>query len=150
MKITLLLIFAGLLGIGGHSQELIFKINQSGISYKNNSTNKYDDAQLKSSDIIITLDDKTVKVLDENTDTYSLEKMNGQNNNIKHLYTQIWKGKDQKNQPIQFRFTVNIETKEAMVEVGNNDYKSYYFGKYAYGNVDDPLSKQNNATISLN
>ena len=117
------------------SQDLVFDINQYGVSYKNPSTNQFDDAEIKSSQMVITLQDKVVKVMDEFTHTISLEKMNGQNNNIKHLYTQNWKAIDANKRPVQFKFTVNVDTKEAMVEVGYKDFKNYYFGKFAYGNL---------------
>ncbi len=123
------------------SQDLIFDINQYGVSYKNPSTNQFEDAEIKSSQMIITLQDKVVKVMDEFTHTISLDKMNSQNINIKHLYTQNWKALDANKNPIQFKFTVNVDTKEAMVEVGYKDFRNYYFGKFSYGNLEN-LSKE--------
>ena len=126
---------------GLFSQDLIFDINQFGISYKNPTTNQFDDAEIKSSQMIITLQDKVVKVMDEFSNTILLEKMNSQNNNIKHLYTQNWKALDANKRPVQFKFTVNVDTKEAMVEVGYKDFRNYYFGKFSYGNLEN-LSKE--------
>ncbi len=132
-----------------YSQDLIFDINQCGVSYKNPSTNQFDDAEIKSSQMVITLQDKVVKVMDDFTHTISLEKMSGQNNNIKHLYTQNWKAFDANKKPVQFKFTVNVDTKEAMVEVGYKDFKNYYFGKFSYGNLEN-LSKEVAQTSEIN
>ncbi len=146
---TLFFLFAMCFINSVFSQDLIFDINQYGVSYKNSSTNQFDEAEIKSSQMVITLQDKVVKVIDEFTHTISLEKMNGQNNNIKHLYTQIWKAFDANKSPVQFKFTVNVETKDAMVEVGYKDFRNYYFGKFSYGNLEN-LSKEVAQTFDSN
>ena len=147
MKIIFLFV-AGFLFSATYGQDLIFNINQHGVSYKNAETKKFDDAEVKNSEMVITLQDKVVKVIDEDMKTISLEKMSGQNNNIKHIYTQVWKATDASKQPVQFRFTVNVETKEAMVEVGYKNYKNYYFGKYTYGNMKDAAVQMGSSTVS--
>ena len=146
---TLFFLFAMCFINSVFSQDLIFDINQYGVSYKNSSTNQFDEAEIKSSQMVITLQDKVVKVIDEFTHTISLEKMNGQNNNIKHLYTQKWKAFDANKSPVQFKFTVNVETKDAMVEVGYKDFRNYYFGKFSYGNLEN-LSKEVAQTFDSN
>ena len=146
---TLFFLFAMCFINNVFSQDLIFDINQYGVSYKNSSTNQFDEAEIKSSQMVITLQDKVVKVIDDFTHTISLEKMNGQNNNIKHLYTQNWKAFDANKSPVQFKFTVNVETKDAMVEVGYKDFRNYYFGKFSYGNLEN-LSKEVAQTFESN
>lgn len=116
-------------------------MNQSGTAAKEEGTAKYGDAELKNAEVLITMQDKKVVVDDRPMAIYHLEKMTGQNNNIKHLYTQVWKGIDQNKRAVKFKFTVNVESKEAMVEVEYPDFKSYYFGRYNYG-VPDESSKQ--------
>ena len=124
-----------------HGQELIFKMSQTGISYKDENTNKYNDAEIKSTDIIITLQDKQVKVMGEELSTFSLEKIKGQNSNTKNIYTRKWKGTDDNKNPVDFKYTVNVESKEAMIEVAYKDFRNYYFGKFSYGNVRDAENK---------
>ena len=55
-----------------------------------------------------------------------------------------WKGNDNNKTPIDFKYTVNVETKEAMVEVVYKDFRNYYFGKFSYGNLEnnDEKTKQ--------
>lgn len=142
MKILVFALFVGIAGFV-NGQDLIFNINQFGTSYKNPETKQFDEAEIKASQLMITLQDKTVKVLDEFVHTFSLEKRNSQSNNIKHVHSQTWKAIDANKRSYEFKFTVNIETKEAMVEVGNNEFKNYYFGKFSYGNL-----KNNNTEVA--
>lgn len=137
MKIFCILLFLMLVINEAQSQELIFSMNQEGISYKDENTNKYNDAVISSADVIITLQDKVVKFLGNELTKISLVKMKGQNNNINHLYSQKWVGHDEKNNPIDFKFIVNVQSKEARIELAYKDYISYYFGKFSYGNIQD-------------
>ncbi len=116
-------------------------MNQFGTSIKN-TNGRFDESVVKLGEVLITLQDKVVKVYDDFNTAIVLEKMNNQNNNIKHLYTQVWKGTDDKKTPVQFKFTVNVESKEAMVEVLYKDYKNYYFGRYNYGNMEEDTKKE--------
>ena len=118
-------------------QDLVFKMNQFGIAYKDNSSNTFGEAEVKSSDVVITLKDKLVTLSDETISNFQLEKLNSKDNNIKYLYTQSWKGVDENKLPVTFKFTVNIKSREAVVEFGYNNFKSYYFGKYAFGELID-------------
>ena len=126
-------------------QDLIFRISQAGTSYKSEKSGIFKEAELRNDETIITMQDKVVVVNSENNQKFQLLKLEGQNNNIKHLYTQIWKGTDRNNNPVQFKFTVNVASKEAMVEVKYPDNITYYFGNYYYGNLKAEENKERSA-----
>lgn len=150
MKVFILLLTPLFLLQAAQGQELIFRMNQFGVSYKNETTNKYSDAEIKSTDVVITLQDKLVKVMGEDLATFSLKKMKTQNSNINHLYTQNWKANDNNKTPIDFKYTVNVETKEAMIEVVYKDFRNYYFGKFSYGNIENASSKDKQPESAVN
>lgn len=148
MKQFSLFILILLTGFYANSQDLIFKMNQYGTSVKNHD-GRFDESVVKSGDVLITMQDKVVKVYDDFNTSIVLEKMSNQNNNIKRLYTQVWKGADDKKTPVQFKFTVNVDSKEAMVEVVYKDYKNYYFGRYNYGNMAEDAKKEPGSAKAL-
>ncbi len=150
MKLLIFLVATLFSQQAAQSQELIFRMNQYGVSYKDETTNKYTDAEIKATDVVITLQDKLVKVMGDDLATFSLQKMKTQNSNINHLYTQNWKANDNNKTPMTFKYTVNVETKEAMIEVAYKDFRNYYFGKFSYGNIENPDAKTHQPESAAN
>jgi hypothetical protein len=128
-----ILLFVLIIGTTATSncQRLLFKVKQSAEAYKNNKTGKFVDAEVNDIEATIFLQDNKVKVEGATKANYILDKKPVQtkigNNSISYKYS----GKDEKDTPISFIYTVHLHSKEAVVEVQNDHLKNYYFGSYS-------------------
>ena len=115
------------------SQDIIFNIDQAGQSLKKEKSSSFIDAELKDINLTIKLKNKTVEVVDQNTIAYQLVNLEQEKKVNMHTYSQFWIGKDEQNNDVKIKFTVNTKSKEALVELDTQASKSYYFGTCASG-----------------
>lgn len=112
-------------------QEFLFNVDQSATAVKNSKTGKFIDAEVKDAKATIILQKQTVLVDGETHATYKLYPKGIETRVNPSVTTYKYNGKDKKNAPVSFVYTVNSISKEAVVEVSNRKVKSYYFGTYS-------------------
>jgi hypothetical protein len=122
----LILLVAILATLSANSQDIFFKINQFGISRKD-AKGIFRDAVIEDRDLLIVIQNKRVQFTDEKTSDLILEKEDDYRK-LKNTLSQSWQGHDHKKKTVQFKFTLNHESNEAVVELAYKDYRNYYFG----------------------
>ena len=113
------------------SQELMFKVNQSAVAPKNTKTGGFSDAEVIDAFATIVMQNNKVLVEGNTKASYTLYKKAGQTKINNNVVSYTYKGTDEKNLPISFVYTVNLTSKEAVVEVADDKLKNYYFGTYS-------------------
>lgn len=112
-------------------QQLLFKVNQSASAYKNTNISNFPEAEVNDIEGTILVQNNRV-VVDGNTKaSYTLNKKEAQTKIHDNIISYSYSGKDDKNVPISFIYTVNLNSKEAVVEVGTSRVKTFYFGTYS-------------------
>ena len=118
-------------GFSANCQDVLFNVDQSATARKNIKTGKFVNAEVKDAKAIIVLQKHKVVVDGETKASYTLAPKATEIKLKPNVVSYTFNGKDEKNAPISFSYTVNRTSKEAIVEVKNNKIKSYYFGTYA-------------------
>ncbi|WP_147205971.1 hypothetical protein [Segetibacter aerophilus] len=131
MKTLLLFVMVIGAAASANSQQLLFKVKQSAESYKNNKIGKFVDAEVNDTEATIFLQDNKVIVQGATKANYILDKKAVQTKVTHNVISYKYSGKDENDAPISFVYTVNLNSKEAVVEVENSNLKNYYFGSYS-------------------
>ncbi|HEX8278127.1 MAG TPA: hypothetical protein VF540_05505, partial [Segetibacter sp.] len=113
------------------SQEILIKVNQSASAYKNSNMSKFADAEVNDIEATVVVQNSTVLVEGNTKASYTLNKKRAQTRRHDNVISYHYDGKDDKNTPISFLYTVNLHSKEAVVEVATNRVKTFYFGTYS-------------------
>lgn len=114
-----------------NSQQLLFKVNQTAEAYKNSKTGKFVDAEVNDLNATILLHNNQVIFEGDTKGSYKLNKKAIQNKINPNVISYKYTGQDEKEAPITFVYTVNLHSKEVVIEVADNDSKNYYFGSYS-------------------
>ena len=124
-----------------NSQRLLFKVDQSAEAYKNNKTGKFVDAEVNDTEATIFLQDNKVIVDGAVKANYILNKKSVHSKITSNKISYKYSGRDENDGLISFIYTVNLNSKEAIVEVQSNRSKNYYFGSYSSNELSASDSK---------
>ena len=117
------------------SQDLLFKVDQSGLSYKSAKTGKFVDAEIKDTKATIVLKSNQLIVDDSANASFTLSTKGVQTKVSNNVIMYRSTGKNDKNLPVSFQYTLNLQTKEAVVELASNKLKNYYFGTFSLSDL---------------
>ncbi|HEX8461114.1 MAG TPA: hypothetical protein VF623_06775 [Segetibacter sp.] len=137
-KVVLLAIMLGA-AASAKCQSFLFEMNQSAFSYKNNSTGKFVDAEVKDTKATIILRNNQVVVNDSTSESFTLTDKGVETIISDKVTMYRFTGKNEKNIAVSFQYTVNHQTKEAIVELASKKVKSYYFGTFSTPDLTSSL-----------
>lgn len=113
------------------SQELVFKMNQFASASKNNASGRLKDAEVKDIQSTIFFSARKVLIEGDVHGAYTLHKKGAQTKINDHVVSYSYNGTDENMYNVSFVYTINLESKEAVVEIAYNKMKDYYFGTFS-------------------
>ena len=131
MKNLLLFAILSIVASAAKSQDLLFQVEQSGLSFKSATTGKFVDAEIKDIKATIVLKNNQLIVTDSSNASFTLSAKGIQTKISDNVVMYRCVGKNEKNLPVSFQYTLNLQSKEAVVELASNNLKSYYFGTFS-------------------
>jgi hypothetical protein len=131
LKNLLLFAILAIVASSAKSQDLLFKVDQSGLSYKSAKTRKFVDAEIKDTKATIVLQNNRLIVDDSANASFTLTAKGVQTKVSDNVIMYRCAGRNDKNLPFSFQYTLNLQSKEAVVEFASNKLKSYYFGTFS-------------------
>jgi hypothetical protein len=131
MKKVLFLVILIASASSANCQKLIFKTNQFATSSIDSKTGMRKDAEVNDIPFTISLSNTEVLIEGPTSKKFTLNKAGSQTKANNNIVSYSYRGIDEKDASISFVYTINLTSKEAVVETEQNKVKNYYFGIFS-------------------